>query len=38
VGSLCADLNNCDGPLRTAGATIMTRQSRHLEKRIDSLA
>ena len=84
VGSLCADLNNCDGVLRDAGAeilgritdwaqeqfrqlgrrdardlamallsgiqgsallantfrdaSIMTRQSRHLEKWIDSLA
>lgn len=84
VGSLCAELNKCDGPLRDAGAeilgritdwsevqfrelgrrdardlamalmsgiqgsallantfsdgTIMTRQSRHLEKWIDSLA
>jgi AcrR family transcriptional regulator len=25
VGSLCADLNNCDGPLRDAGATILRR-------------
>jgi AcrR family transcriptional regulator len=25
VGSLCADLNNCDGPLRNAGATILGR-------------
>ena len=84
VGSLCADLNNCDGPLRDAGAailgritdwaetqfrqlgrrdardlamallsgiqgsallantfhdnTIMTRQARHLERWIDTLA
>lgn len=25
VGSLCADLNNCDGPLRDAGAEILGR-------------
>jgi AcrR family transcriptional regulator len=37
VGSLCADLNNCDGPLRTAGATILGRIADWAEQQFREL-